>query len=134
MAYVQVPKDLANVKTKVIFHLTKRQLICFSIAAFLGIPIFLLTRDYIGSSNAMLIMMIVMFPMFMFAMYEKNTQPLEVILKNYIEVKFIKPKYRPYKTKNYYDLLEKQMNLEREVEQIVRKRKDSTDKSRKKRN
>ena len=33
MAFVPVPKDLNRVKTKVMFNLTKRQLICFSIAA-----------------------------------------------------------------------------------------------------
>ena len=33
MAYVQVPKDLTRVKTKVMFNLTKRQLICFGGAA-----------------------------------------------------------------------------------------------------
>ena len=32
MPYVQVPKDLAKIKTKVAFNLTKRQIICFSIA------------------------------------------------------------------------------------------------------
>ena len=30
MAYVPVPKDLNAVKTKVLFNLTKRQLICFA--------------------------------------------------------------------------------------------------------
>ena len=29
MAYVPVPKDLTAVKTKVLFNLTKRQLVCF---------------------------------------------------------------------------------------------------------
>ena len=29
MAYVPVPKDLTKVKTKVMFNLTKRQLVCF---------------------------------------------------------------------------------------------------------
>ena len=31
MAYVPVPKDLTKVKTKVMFNLTKRQLICFGL-------------------------------------------------------------------------------------------------------
>ena len=34
MPYVPVPKDLTKVKTKLAFNLTKRQLICFSLAAF----------------------------------------------------------------------------------------------------
>ena len=29
MAYVSIPKDLNTVKTKVLFNLTKRQLVCF---------------------------------------------------------------------------------------------------------
>ena len=29
MAYVTVPKDLTHVKSKVLFGLTKRQLVCF---------------------------------------------------------------------------------------------------------
>ena len=33
MAYVPVPKDLNAVKTKVMFNLTKRQLICFGSGA-----------------------------------------------------------------------------------------------------
>lgn len=33
MAFVSVPKDLTKVKNKIIFNLTKRQLICLGIAA-----------------------------------------------------------------------------------------------------
>ena len=43
MAYVQIPKDLSNVKTKVAFNLTKRQLIGF-VAGLIGIPTYLKTR------------------------------------------------------------------------------------------
>lgn len=38
MAYVPVPKDLSKIKTKLAFNLTKRQLICFSGAAAVGLP------------------------------------------------------------------------------------------------
>ena len=40
MPYVPVPKDLTKVKTKVAAGLTKRQLICFSLAALVGLPVF----------------------------------------------------------------------------------------------
>ena len=36
MPYVPVPKDLTKVKTKLAFNLTKRQLICFSLAGLVG--------------------------------------------------------------------------------------------------
>ena len=52
MAFVSVPKDLTKVKNKIIFNLTKRQLICFGIAAAVGLPFYFLSRGIIGSSNA----------------------------------------------------------------------------------
>ena len=45
MPYVQVPKDLAKIKTKVAFNLTKRQLICFGIAGVTALPTYFLTRE-----------------------------------------------------------------------------------------
>ena len=44
MAYVPVPKDLTKVKSKVLFNLTKRQLICFGGGALIGVPLFFLLR------------------------------------------------------------------------------------------
>ncbi|WP_249030188.1 PrgI family protein [Tannockella kyphosi] len=126
MAYVPIPKDLSNVKTKVMFNLTKRQLICFSIAGVVGVPVFFLTKDFVGTSTAVLLMMFVMFPMFMFAMYEKHNQPLEVILKNYYNVRFANPKKRPYMTDNFYNILERQDKLDKEVTEIVKQQKTQT--------
>ena len=42
MAYVTVPKDLTKVKSKVLFGLTRRQLICFGAAVLVGVPLFFL--------------------------------------------------------------------------------------------
>lgn len=49
MAYVPVPKDLTQVKTKLVFNLTKRQLIFFSLAAAVGVPLYFLLRKRIDS-------------------------------------------------------------------------------------
>ena len=120
MAYVSIPKDLNTVKTKVIFNLTKRQLVCFSMGIVVGLPIFLLLKSYINVTVATLVMIAVMSPFFVLAMYEKHGKPLEVILKQMYMVKFGIAKERPYKTQNFYDLLEKQHNLNKEVIQIVK--------------
>ena len=53
MAYVPVPNDLNRIKTKLAFNLTKRQLICFSIAGGIGVPFYLFTRSHIGNSIAL---------------------------------------------------------------------------------
>ena len=87
MAYVPVPKDLTKVKTKVAFNLTKRQLVCFSGGALIGVPLFFLLRGPAGNSVAAMCMMLVMLPFFMLAMYEKHGQPLEKIVGNIIRVK-----------------------------------------------
>ena len=83
MAFVSVPKDLTKVKNKIIFNLTKRQLICFGIAAAVGLPFYFLSRGIIGSSNAATGMCLLMLPAFLFAMYEKDGLPLEKVLKNH---------------------------------------------------
>ena len=72
MAYVNVPNDLSKIKTKIAFGLTKRQLICFGIAAAVGIPTYLLARTAIGNTGAMLLMIALMLPLFLLAMYERD--------------------------------------------------------------
>lgn len=119
MAYIPVPRDLTRVKSKILFNLTKRQLICFGTAALIGVPLFFLIKRSGNVSLATMVMMIVMLPLFLLAMYEKNGQPLEVIVKQFIQAKFIRPKIRPYQTINYYDALIRQNKLEQEVERIA---------------
>ena len=104
MPYVPVPKDLTKVKTKVAFNLTKRQLICFGLAGVVGIPVYFLTRSAIGNSAAVLLMIGLMMPFFFFAMYERDGQPAEKILKNILRHKMW-PQQRPYKTENLYKKL-----------------------------
>lgn len=62
MAYVTVPKDLTKVKSKVVFGLTKRQLICFGGALLVGVPLFFLIRGRVPTSAAALIMVFAMLP------------------------------------------------------------------------
>ena len=123
MAYVPVPKDLSTVKTKVMFNLTKRQLICFGSGAAVGVPLFFLCKSFMNTSVAAIIMIIVMLPFMLMAMYEKNGQPLEKIVWNIVQVCFLRPKQRPYQTNNFYSVLERQEKLDKEVYRIVRKTK-----------
>lgn len=103
MAYVSIPKDLTRVKNKLAFNLTKRQIICLVFAGALGLPFYFLTRGYLGTSNAATGMVILMLPEFLFAMYEKDGQPLEAVLKNIISVRFNRPSIRRYETNNIYE-------------------------------
>ena len=119
MAYVPVPKDLTKVKTKVMFNLTKRKLICFSSGALISVPLLFLLKGPIGTSAASMCMVVMLLPFFLLAMYEKNGQPLEKVLGNIVRVAIIRPKQRPYKTNNFYAVLERQEQLDKEVYNIV---------------
>ena len=105
MAYVPVPNDLSKIKTKLAFNLTKRQLICFGIAVIIGVPVYLFTRGIIGNMAAMLMMIVIMLPCFLMAMYERDGLPFEKVVRNILRTCWLTPSSRPYKTKNFYQIL-----------------------------
>lgn len=113
-AYVPIPMDLNKVKTKVALNLTKRQLICFSLAGVTSIPVYFLTKDVIGTSLAAALLTVIALPMFLFGVYEKDGRPLEKILKDIFDHKFKYSGIRPYETRNFYGKVNKEI-YEREV-------------------
>ena len=129
MAYVTIPKDLSRIQSKVLFGLTKRQVICFGAAAIIGVPLFFLLKEPVGTSTATMCMVLVMLPCFLLAMYEKNGQPLEKIIGNMLKVSVIRARERPYRTNNFYAVLERQANLDKEVYDIVRGKDKATDRN-----
>ena len=124
MPYVNVPNDLSKIKTKIAFSLTKRQLICFGIGAAIGIPTYLLTRGAIGNTGALFVMLGIMLPAFLMAMYEKDGLPFEKVLRNMINTKFLRPGIRPYRTQNIYaPFTGKEESIERSQSKTKRKKK-----------
>lgn len=65
------------------------------------------------------LMIIVMLPFFMFAMYERHGQPLEVLMKHFIQARFIRPRIRVYQTENFYATIEQNIRNKREVRKIL---------------
>ena len=118
-SYISVPRDLTKVKSKLMFNLTKRQLICFGMAAVIGVPIFFLLKSVTAVNTAVMGMMVIMMPFFFLAMYEKNGQHLEVILGHLIEATFIRPKQRPYQTDNKYAALKRFEEADQEIMEII---------------
>mgnify|MGYP002587465712 CR=1 FL=1 len=119
MAYVPVPKDMNAVKTKVAFNLTKRQIVCFGGGLLVGLPVFFLIKGHVSSSTATLLMVLVMLPFFMFAIYEQHGQPLEVLLQHYIQARFVRPRTRVYQTENFYATIDQNIRTRREVKKIL---------------
>ena len=108
MAFVSVPKDLNKVKTKLALNLTKRQLVCFPAAGLVGIPVYFLTKGVIGNSAAVLLMIVLMFPFFFIGIFERDGRPAEKIICNMIKVRLLWPGKRPYKTENFYKIIQKE--------------------------
>ena len=120
---VPVPKDLSGIKTKVALNLTKRQIICFSGAAIVGVPLYFLTKNVIGTQGAAFIMVGVMMPFFFLAMYTKDGFPAEKMLYFMIRQKFLTQGIRPYKSENLYKQLEEREKIRKEVRYLEEKAK-----------
>ena len=116
MAFVPIPKDLNRVKTKVMFNLTKRQLVCFSLAAAVGVPIFFLTKPSVGLSTAAMLMVVIMIPFIFMAIYEKDGQPAEKILGHVVKSMFLRDRVRPYRTNNLYAYIQQQIKEQEELQ------------------
>ncbi len=122
---VSVPKDLKAIKTKEIGPFTKRQAICFSIAAVAGFSAYFLTKGILGTNAATLLTVVAAFPFFFFAIYEKDGFPAEKLLYFRIRQMFLLPGIRPYKSENMYTQLEEREKLKREVSYLEGKEKRS---------
>ncbi len=94
MAYVPIPKDLKKVKTKVVFNITKRQLIGFSIAGVVGFLVYFYMRKFVANDIAIFIMTFVTLPIFFVTMFEKDGLTFERYFKYIYLHKFYQPQKR----------------------------------------
>ena len=114
-------KDLSNIKTKLAFSLTKRQIICFGGAAATGLPFYYFMKPVIGIEAASLLMVGIMLPFFFVGMFEKDGFPAEKHLFHVIRQKILYPGIRPYKSENTYRKIEKEEEMRREVAYLEEK-------------
>lgn len=80
--YVTIPKDLSEIKQKFFAGLTKRQCICFGIGAVMGVPVFFLTKDFLGTTMAVNLMAVLALPAIICGFYRKNGLYLEQVVIN----------------------------------------------------
>jgi len=115
---VDVAKDPGAIKQKFIGSFTRRQFFCFSAAAVVGVPFYLLTRKSFGTDTSALMMVAVMLPFFFLGIYEKDGVPAEKYLMQMIEMKMVRPGIRRYEVVNLYEQLRKREKMKREVETL----------------
>lgn len=102
MGYVRVPRDIKRVKPKFIGPLNKRQTITMALGISGGIIGYYLSKPVIGASNAIFVLMVVMLPIVFCGLFEKDNRYVEDILRDFINVKFIRPGIRVFKAQNMY--------------------------------
>ena len=115
MAYVDVPKDLTNIKTKFIGKFTKRQCICFGLGVLVGFPGFFITRSFAGGTVAFYVLIALMAPFFLFGLVEKDGLPLEVYLLNFIRHRFAYPQIRLSESENIYEFCDEAVKKEKQM-------------------
>ena len=117
--YVQIPKDLNDIKQKFMFNLTKRQVVSFSIGFATGVPLFFLTRNIIGLSGGIILMGCCAAPALICGLYQRNGMYFEQVIKNMFRF-FRKPKKRVYRTTNLFECIERQLEYDK-LRRLLRK-------------
>lgn len=120
MPYVAINKDLSEVKTTVIFGLTKRQLLFGIPGIAVGLILFFTTKSVIGSSMAGILLFICAGAALFAAEYKKNGQYIEKLFKNWYETRFVRSTERPYISENLYGYLDRMNVYENEAQRIVK--------------
>ena len=105
MAYVDIPKDLDGIKSKVALGLTKKQLIGFGVAAVIGVPFYLATRLAVGNDVGLFFMMFSMALPLLYAIYEPKGITMGQLVAIWLRFQFIAIGARPYKNANLYEVL-----------------------------
>ena len=100
----KVPKDVSAIKKKLVFNLTKRQIISFLLAGFAGFSVYSFLKNYMETDMAALVMTGVMMPFLFVGIYEKDGYPAEKIAYFMVRRIFLLPGIRPYKAVNFYDM------------------------------
>ncbi|MGH0482632.1 MULTISPECIES: PrgI family protein [Bacillus cereus group] len=93
---VSIPKELKTIKSKLFFGLTKRQLIGFSIALAIGLPVFFLLKSF-SVDVALYGLFLTACPAIFATIFTKDGMPAETWIKLYLEYKYLNPQKRYFK-------------------------------------
>jgi len=113
---VSIPKELKTIKSKLFFGLTKRQLIGFSIALSVGLPVFFLLKN-VSLEIALYGLFFTAFPVIFGTIYTKDGMPAETWIKLYLEYRYLNP------NKRYFKVSKKNVGIATERNMLNEKRK-----------
>ncbi len=93
---VSIPKELKTIKSKLFLGLTKRQLIGFSIALAISLPVFFLLKSF-SLDVALYGLFFTACPAIFATIFTKDGMPAETWIKLYLEYKYMNPQKRYFK-------------------------------------
>ncbi|HDR7737526.1 MULTISPECIES: PrgI family protein [Bacillus] len=93
---VSIPKELKTIKSKLFLGLTKRQLIGFSIALAISLPVFFLLKSF-SVDIALYGLFFTACPAIFATIFTKDGMPAETWIKLYLEYKYLNPQKRYFK-------------------------------------
>lgn len=93
---VSIPKELKTIKSKLFLGLTKRQLIGFSIALAIGLPVFFLLKSF-SLEIGLYGLFFTACPAIFATIFTKDGMPAETWIKLYLEYKYLNPQKRYFK-------------------------------------
>lgn len=132
MPYVNIPKDLSGVQARLLFGLTKRQLIVVALGVFVYLPLYFVFRAFLGG-GAVWLMMLIAAPAFIWGLWPiKDNRTIEKIVLNYLKVRLFKPKTRPYQTENLFVRMELAGKIQEVIDDVHAKDDQREDQSHKK--
>lgn len=110
---VDVPRNLLEIKRTALFGLTRRQLLC-GIGGLLTGGILFFTLNLFNQMLAVAALVMVVIGFVLLSEYQEDGEPLEVVLKHYMDYQFRRPKKRVYRSENAYAALVRLWNEKNE--------------------
>lgn len=104
---VRIPKEITEYKEKILFGLSIRQLLCFTVAIVCGVGTYILASKFLGTDFASYLVIIEVMPVFAVGFVKKNGFPFEKYAALMFNHKFGTNK-RGYGTSLLIDMLKKE--------------------------
>lgn len=104
---VKIQEDVFSYESKVFGNFTKRQIVCILISLVIIIPAFVILFWTTGSIDlAAIVSTVLCSPVLMCAVYKRDGQHLEQVMKHKYRAKFVYPQKRKYVMTNLYKDIE----------------------------
>lgn len=121
-ARTKLTKNLEEVEVKLLFGMTKRQLIFFIIGGVIGFIVYMITNPIIGLKLSLMLFTLIILPFFVIGFIKIDNIGLEKHLYNYLKRKN-NSKFRVYKIKNNFRKIAKTTKNEERRENENHKKK-----------